>query len=143
MMTSRRNTPDDCITFLRRLDILRSWTSSFPAERLAQAGFVCSEVAHVVICPFCDVEGYNWCESDGPIADHMEWPPDGPFWKSIFLYSRIKTGLIKEIKTKIILQNQLKMFTEWTIAIEQKPQSLGEGLFLYRPWRYSMFSLWY
>lgn len=74
------NSPSDYKLIDNRLETYTNWPKSEVLKiSLAAAGFVYTGQEDVVICPFCQVEGYHWEATDNPMEDHREWSPNCPF----------------------------------------------------------------
>lgn len=74
------SSPSDFQTFEARLSTYRYWPKpEVPVINLVSAGFVYTGEDDVVICPFCQVEGFHWETSDNPMDDHRVWSPNCPF----------------------------------------------------------------
>lgn len=74
------SSPTDFITVDARLQTYRTWPNAeISKTNLASAGFIYTGQDDVVICPFCQVEGYHWEADDNPMEDHRVWSPNCPF----------------------------------------------------------------
>lgn len=78
--------------FEDRLKTFTNWPNPHLSPTiLAKAGFQYTRVADIVRCVFCGVEGYQWCQGDDPLADHIKWKPDCPFVTKRIPVKRCKT----------------------------------------------------
>lgn len=74
------SSPSDFTSLDARLQTFRNWPKTEVTGRiLASAGFVYTGQDDVVICPFCQVEGFHWEAADNPMEDHRAWSPNCPF----------------------------------------------------------------
>lgn len=66
-----------------RLQTYNNWPKPEVSKiNLAKAGFIYTGQDDVVICPYCNVEGFRWEVADNPMADHRGWSPHCPFLRS-------------------------------------------------------------
>lgn len=117
-------------TYEQRLKTFDFWTSTFPAVKLAKAGFIYSGENDVVVCPSCDVEGFNWLPEDDPLADHMKWSPTCEFFDNneTYFITRKRSAIYRE---KSSFESRLVTFQEWPIALKQQPQDLAMAGYFY------------
>nr|WIE95435.1 hypothetical protein [Microctonus hyperodae filamentous virus] len=135
-------------TFENRLATYRDWPTSVPVakELMAQAGFVYTGRADIVICPACYIEGYRWCEGDDPLADHREWSPRCPWIRnnnnddtmtSIDVAPAAAAQLplhhSKPAKPELAtIASRLATFAAyWPRAVRQRPDQLADAGFYY------------
>lgn len=118
-------------SYERRLETFKNWKSEFPACRLAKAGFIYSGEEDIVVCPFCQTEGFNWQEEDNPLEDHLDWNPYCYFFDnddSYFIRRRRRGSIYLDKST---FDSRLDTFKDWPVSIAQKPNDLAEAGFFY------------
>lgn len=59
-------------SYQERIQTFKNWSADFPKHILAKAGFIYSGTDDIVICPFCQVEGFKWLKNDDPFVDHLK-----------------------------------------------------------------------
>ncbi|CAH1961034.1 unnamed protein product [Acanthoscelides obtectus] len=66
-----------------RLKTFDNWPNKqISSKSLAEAGFIYKGEDDIVVCPFCNIEGYHWLSDDNPMADHRVWSPNCTFLMS-------------------------------------------------------------
>lgn len=73
-------------TYEQRLQTFYNWLHTFPAIKLASAGFICMGEKNVVIGRLCLVVGCKWREGDNPLTGHLDRNPYCPIFNAVFLW---------------------------------------------------------
>lgn len=117
-------------SYEKRLETFKNWKSGFPACKLAKAGFIYGGEDDIVLCPFCQVEGFRWLEDDNPLEDHLQWNPYCQFFDiddSRFIRRRRGSMYFD----KATFDSRLETFKDWPISMSQKPNDLAKAGYFY------------
>lgn len=118
-------------SYERRLETFKNWKSEFPTCKLAKAGFIYSGEDDIVICPFCQTEGFNWQQEDNPLEDHMDWNPYCIFFDIDDYHFIKRRGRGSIYFDKNTFDSRLETYKDWPISMVQKPNDLAKAGYFY------------